>query len=311
MNSRTDRQPAEINHRSGSTGYAHLGLLATNLFFAININTVKHLTGNGFIKPLGLNLIRIGVSTILFWFLFLSRPSNPGFRKKDLLRFVCCALCGIALNQILFIAGVSLTLPIHSALLILITPILITVISAIVLRDRMTPPKYMGLILGIAGAVILVLFKTETGEGSDVILGDLLVAANAVVYALYFVLVKPLMQNYPPVHIIRWVFTIAFFMVLPFCWHDFHDINWSAFGNIEYACLVAIVLGGTFLAYLLNIYGIKVLGPGIAGAYIYTQPVFAAVIAIVFLGESLNLYKVIAAALIFAGVYLVNRRSKI
>lgn len=310
MSNNTGPQPKEVNRNSGSVGYAHLGLLATNLFFAININTVKHLTGNGFIKPLGLNLVRIGASTILFWLLFLCKPSNTRIKKKDIPRFIICALCGIALNQVLFIAGVSLTLSIHSALLILITPILITVMSAILLRDRMNAAKYTGLFMGITGAVILVIFKSEQGEGSNIFLGDLLVAANAAVYALYFVFVKPLMQSYPPIHVIRWIFTIAFFMVLPFCWHDFRGINWSACAGTEYASLITIVLGGTFLAYLLNIYGIKILGPGIAGTYIYTQPFFAAIIAIVFFGESLNLYKIVAAVLIFSGVYLVNRKSK-
>jgi drug/metabolite transporter (DMT)-like permease len=288
---------------------AHWGLIATNLFFAININTVKYLTGNGFIKPLGLNLVRIGVAATLFWILLAFKPTKVTIQKAHWPRFIGCALCGIALNQILFVAGVSLTLSIHSALLILVTPILITVMSAIFLRDRMNLSKYAGLLLGMGGAVILVMFRTESGSSSNILLGDILVAANAMVYAFYFILVKPLMNSYPPIMVIRWVFTLAFFMVLPFCWRDFSHIPWQQYTTPEYASLIAIVIGGTFLAYLFNIYGIKILGPGITGAYIYTQPLFAATIAIVFLNESLGWYKIIAAVLIFSGVALVNRKQ--
>ena len=290
---------------------AHLGVLATNIFFAVNISTVKHLTNNGYIKPFGLNMIRIGVSTLLFWLLFLFKPSEPGIQKKDIPRFLVCALTGIALNQMMFIPGVSLTFPIHSALLLLVTPILITIMGALFLKEKMSVLNLAGLTFGIAGAATLILFREQTGTGSNVLLGDLLIAGNATVYALYFILVKPLMQTYNPIHVIRWVFTFGLLMVFPFCWTDFNTIEWKNYSEVEYGCLFGIVIGGTFLAYLFNIYGIKVLGPAITGAYIYTQPFFAAAIAMIFLGETLSFYKIIAAVLIFAGVYLANKKSNL
>ncbi len=310
MNDESDSKPAATNTLTANR-YAHIGLIAANLFFAINISAIKHLTGNGFIKPLALNLVRIGGAVLLFWLLFLLNPSPIEMRKKDWLRLIGCAFCGIALNQILFVTGVSLTLPIHSALLILITPILITVMASVFLREGMTVKKYAGLLMGISGAATLVLFRQQSvAQGSHILLGDLLVAANALVYAVYFIMVKPLMNIYPPIHLIRWVFTLALFMVLPFCWQDFIAVHWETYTIIEYGCLVAVVAGGTFLAYLFNVYGIKVLGPGTAGAYIYTQPVFATAIAVGFSGESIGIYMLIAAVLIFSGVYFVTYKKK-
>ena len=165
----------------------------------------------------------------------------------------------------------------------------------------------LGLFCGIAGASTLVLFRDNSGNGSNVLLGDLLIAANATVYAFYFILVKPLMANYNPIHVIRWIFTFGLFMVLPFCWNDFTKVDWQIYTGTEWFCLFSVVVGGTFLAYLFNINGIKVLGPAISGTYIYTQPFFAAIIAMIFIGEELNLYKIIAAVLIFAGVYLSTK----
>jgi drug/metabolite transporter (DMT)-like permease len=98
--------------------------------------------------------------------------------------------------------------------------------------------------------------------------------------------------------------------MLPFCWKEFSEINWHNFSLVAYANLFLVVFCGTFLAYLFNIYGLRILGASIAGAYIYFQPLLASLIAMIFMGESLHIYKLIAAIMIFAGVYLVNRQTQ-
>ena len=98
-------------------------------------------------------------------------------------------------------------------------------------------------------------------------------------------------------------------MVLPFGWAEFAAINWGTFGAIEFLCIRLIVFGGTFLAYLFNANGIKILGALVAGTYIYQQPVFATAIAMIFLKEELEGYKIMPAIAIFSGVYLCNRKT--
>lgn len=291
---------------------AHTGLLAANLFFAVNLSAVKYLTGNGFMKPFGMNVIRVAVSVFLFWLFFLFDSQQKGIDKRDLPRFIICALTGIAINQLLFLKGLSLTYSIHAALLMLTTPILITVIASFVLKEKISVNKIAGLALGISGAVVLITSRKNTGSGNDILLGDILIITNAISYTVYFILVKPLMLKYNPVQVIRWIFTFGLVMVIPFGWNEFIEIEWKNFGFNEYLCISMIVIGGTFLAYLFNVYGIKVLGASVAGTYIYLQPVFAAAIAMIFLKEELELYKIFAAVLIFTGVYLsnANRRLK-
>lgn len=288
---------------------AHLGLLSTNLFFAINLSAVKYLTANHFMEPFGMNLIRVGISAVLFWAIYLVKPSAKKIQRKDIPRFLWCALTGIAINQMLFLKGLSLSYSIHAALLMLTTPILITFIAAWLLKEMINWYKIVGLVLGVSGAVILITARQQTGNGSQVFLGDMLILINAVAYTIYFVLVKPLMLQYNPVQVIRWVFTFGFFMVLPFGWTEFAAINWGTFGAIEFLCISLIVFGGTFLAYLFNANGIKILGASVAGTYIYLQPVFATAIAMIFLKEDLEGYKIIAAITIFSGVYLCNRKT--
>jgi len=289
---------------------AHIALLLTNLFFAINLSAVKFLTNNALAQPFGINVIRVGVSVILFWALFLLKPVNVRIERKDTGRFLACALTGIAINQLLFLKGLSLTYSIHAALLMLIVPILIVVGAAIVLKERISLLRVTGLALGVAGAIVLISARDSAGNAGNVIWGDVLIVINAISYTIFFILVKPLMIKYNPIVVTRWIFTFGLFMVLPFGWTEFTNIRWQSFGVTGYTSIVLIVFFGTFLAYLFNVYGIKILGAATAGSYIYTQPFFAAAIAMIFLKEPLQPYKIVAAGLIFSGVYLANKKVK-
>lgn len=287
---------------------AHLALLGTNLFFATNYSAIKYFTANQFAGAFGLNIIRVGVSLVLFWILFLFKPVKTKIAKKDIPAFLLCALTAIGLNQMLFIKGLSFTLPIHASLLTLITPILITIIAARVLKEKLTGAKMIGLFLGISGAALLVSARETSAPGDNILLGDFLVLLSSVAYTFYFILVKPLMNNYSPIMVTRLIFTFGFFMILPVSVTEFSNITWQVFTFKDWFLLFLIVIPGTFLAYVFNVYGIKILSASTAGAYIYSQPVFAVTIAAIFLKEELSLYKILAAALIFGGVYLSNRK---
>lgn len=285
---------------------AHLAALGANLCFGVNFAAVKMVTPS-LIGSFGLNVARVLAATALFWTLYLLKPSQPGIYKKDIGLFVLCAVSGIGLNQLLFIKGLSLTSTIHSSLLILITPILITFFAAWWMKEAISWQKFLGLLLGISGAIILILSKGSSNEADQMLLGDILIILNAIVYSVYLIMVKPLMKRYSAIHVVRWTFTLGMFMILPIGWNQFQHADWQLFTTWHWAALVFILLGGTFFAYLLNVYAIGKIGASITGSYIYTQPVFAAIIAIVWLGETFSWIKILAAIMIFAGVYGVTR----
>ena len=261
-------------------------------------------------KPFGINVVRVGISALLLWSLYLLKPVKIKIQREDRWRLLLCAGTGIAINQLLFLKGLSLTYPIHAVLLMLITPILIVFFAAWILKERLSILKTIGLALGITGALVLILAKDNSGSGNNILLGDTLIIINAVSYTIYFILVKPLMLKYDTIVIIRWIFTFGFVLILPSGWTEFIQIPWEKYTVIDFTSMGLIVFTGTFLAYLFNVYGIKILGASVAGFYIYTQPFFAALIAMLFLHEELALYKLVAAAFIFTGVYLVNKQTK-
>jgi hypothetical protein len=289
----------------------HLALLGTNIFFAINFTAIKFLFNNKFILPFGLNFTRMIGTTILLWILYFFSKNKESINRIHYKRFFTCALLGITINQILFIKGLSLTHTVHASLLMLTTPIFITIIAAWILKERLTQNKIIGLILGVIGSTLLIRSRHDSGNANDILLGDFYIIVNAICYSYYFVLVKPLMKRYDSLTVIRTLFTVGCIVALPFCWSEFSQTPWQTYTPEAFGALTLVVIGGTFCAYLFNLYGIKHLGASVSGSYIYSQPLFATIIAMIFLGETIDLTKIIAAVCIFMGVYFVNKMTAV
>lgn len=286
---------------------AHLAVLSANIIFGVNFSVVKYVTPS-LIKPFGLNVVRVLVTTALFWLMALWEKDTRPVARKDLPLFLLCGITGVSINQLLFIKGLSMTYSTHGALLMLCTPLLITVMAFFFLKEKLTLLRVAGLVLGVSGAVMLIMGRTESGSGTNVLLGDIMIIVNAISYSFYFILVKPLILSYAPVQVIRWVFTMGMLFILPFGWTEFTAAPWATFSATDLSAIAFVVLGATFLAYLFNIYGLQHLHASGTGAYIYLQPIFATTVAVLFLHETLSWDKVVAAVLIFSGVFLVNRR---
>lgn len=288
---------------------AHLALLGANLFYGAGFSVAKTIMPV-LIKPNAFILIRISIATLLFW---LSYMGGANFRtsidKKDWKLLIWCAFTGVACNQMLFFLGLNLTSPIQASLMMLSTPILVSLLAAWYLNERFRWYNIIGLAIGVSGALILVLNGKSNAIASNPALGNLLVLLNATSYAIYLISVKPLMQKYRPIIVIRWVFLFGFLFVFPFSIADFTRIDWSLFTYKHWSAVGFIVIGVTFFTYLWNIYALRVLSSSTAGAYIYLQPIFAALIAILFMGEHLEWYKALAGMLIFSGVYMASAKK--
>lgn len=192
------------------------------------------------------------------------------------------------------------------------TPILVVVIAALTGKDKITLPKVIGIALGVSGAVTIVASGKELSFGSEHLFGDLFVFLNAACYAVYLVIVKPLMHRYNPVTVITFVFLFGWMFVLPVGWNEFVGADYSSFPNFIWWELGFIVICTTFLAYLFNILALRHASSAVAGAYIYSQPVLAVLFAFAMksLGWNVDAHYTwmhfVATVMIFTGVYLVS-----
>lgn len=270
-----------------------------------------------YILPNGLILIRVAGATLLFWIvrLFIWEKVN----RKDLILIAFCALFGVSLNQLFFFNGLNLTSPINSSIIMTSNPIMVVILAFFLLKERIQTLKIAGVIVGTFGAVWLILLGNPHGSGTSSILGDIYIFINSLTYALYLVLVKPLMSKYKPITVITLVFTfgLGYIMLYPPVWTELRLVDFSSIPAFIYWEIAFVIIAVTFLAYLLNIFALKIVSPSIASSYIYLQPVFAGVFAWLFVSwlkadyvQDITLEKVFCSLLIALGVYLISVSSK-
>ena len=283
---------------------AHLALFGANLIYGINYTVAKDVMPN-YLHPSGFVVLRIIGANLLFWILG-SIYKTEKIEKNDRLRLLLCAVFGVAVNQLFFFEGLSRTTPINAGILMVVTPILVLVISNIILREKITFLKIAGVVTGISGALFLLLSKGKSSFSNNTFLGDVFIFLNAASYAVYLVIVKPLMFKYHPVTVMKWVFLLGLLLVFPFGFNEFRDISWNTIPTIIYFEIFYVIVFTTFLAYLLNTFGLHHMNPSVVSIYIYLQPLLAAFIAVILGKDVIDFTKIISAALIFTGVYLVS-----
>ena len=217
------------------------------------------------------------------------------------------AIFGSGVNMLAFFQGLNYTSAINASIIMTLVPIIVLAASYFFLKERITRLKLGGIVLGGMGAVLLITSRGISYENTRFI-GDLLIIVNSIFYGIYLVIVKPLMQRYHPITVVKWVFTFGFFLVLPFGFSDILRVQWSNIPLNIWVGIVYVIVGTTFCTYLLNAWALKYSRPSVAGAYVYLQPVFATFIAVVFTNESLDFQQLLFSILIFAGVYLVSKK---
>jgi len=262
-----------------------------------------------YVQPFGFISMRVGGSMILFW-LIAPFFSSEKIQKQDFPRIIAAAFFGVALNMLTFFKGLSYTSPIMGAVLMVTTPMIVLVLSAILMKEKMQSRKVVGLLLGLAGTITLILYGKSMVNAPNASLGNLLVFINAVSYGFYLIIVKKLMDKYNAFAFVKWIYTFGFLMVLPFGWSEFQAID---FANLPVDIIWKIgfvVVFSTFLTYLLNLVSMRELKPTIVAVFIYLQPLFATIFALALGKDQLTFVKIISAVLIFVGVYLVTIKVK-
>jgi drug/metabolite transporter (DMT)-like permease len=285
--------------------FVYAALLFVTAIYGANYTIAKYVVPL-FLIPIAFVSARVSVSTLLFWTFASSRVTEKVTRQDHWLLFKC-ALFGTALNQFLFFKGLSLTTPIHASLIMTMTPIAVILVAAVLGREKLTSLKIIGTFIGFVG-VILLLTKDGVSLKEGTFTGDFFILLNGSVYAIYLVLVKPLMLKYHHFTVLKWIFLYGSVLILPFGIYDLYMADWQNFPPFVWASLVYVILGTTFLVYLLNAWALRYVDASVVGIFIYLQPVFATLVALSLGEDRLDLQTVLYALVIMGGVFLVSKK---
>jgi drug/metabolite transporter (DMT)-like permease len=291
-----------------SRGVAIVFAFAATLIYGVSFTVAKEVMPE-FVRPFGFILLRVTGASLLFWALSLF-VRRERIEFNDYPRLLLGAIFGIALNQLTFFKGLSITTPISASVIMVSSPILVLSFSAMILREKATRRKLSGIFIGMIGAVVLIVFGKEIGTAPNATLGNLLVFVNASSYSLYLILIRNLTQKYHPVTLAKWLYLLGFFMVIPFGYGEFAMIEWKELPTGILFRIGFIIVFTSFLTYMLNLFAIRKLLPTTLSIFIYLQPVIATVYALLTGSDQLNLIKVLSTLLIFTGVFLVTSRPK-
>ena len=284
---------------------AHTALFIAAVLFAINYWVSDNLALH--IDTIPLVFFRTVGAMLLFGGLYFFDKDRAIPKTKDFILLSIAAIFGIIINQTLFFSGLKFTTAVDTSTIHVSNPLIVMTLSAIFLKIKLTRNKLIGVILGMIGALVLILYQKDYSVDGSRVYGNLMIFGNTFAYAIFLIMLKPLLQKYSPITAMFWLHVLASIILIPFSFNTMLNFNWVEVFSQYWFSIFYIVVMLTFVAYLLNMYGLKRISPTSVSFYVYLQPVFAYIIAL-FLGEQLpSLVKIIATLVIISGVVLVNR----
>jgi drug/metabolite transporter (DMT)-like permease len=286
----------------------HAALFLVALLYAMSYTLAKDVMPQ-YLLPKGFILLRIlgALTLVVFYHLAFVRERVRSMR--DFGYMAICALFGVAANMVLFFEGLSRTSPVDASLIMVTTPILVLLIGFVLKTEKPGWQKIIGVLLGTLGAALLITGAHHEDTRASVA-GNLMVMLNAASFALYLVLVKPLMMRYHAMTVMLWTFFFGMLFVAPLGVSDLHHAFWEKLSPWNWTEVVIIVIGITFVAYTLNAWALKYVRSSVVGSYVYLQPLLATIIAVGSGKYELHLLQVLYGLLIFAGVFLVSMRQQ-
>jgi drug/metabolite transporter (DMT)-like permease len=290
---------------------AHLSMLGATVLFGANYWIAKGLMPDHLL-PMQIIFLRVLGTFVIAWLMQVSIKELRVIKidRADYPRLILSSLLGVAVNQMMFFTGLNHTTPVDAAIINSASPILVLVFAAWVLKERISLSRLYGIMLGLAGALMLILFGNPISPGQGHFTGNLFIAGNTACWGLYLVVSKPLMVKYNPLVMMKWIFMIGFAGVFPFTIKQGLEIRFSSFDSYTWFAILYIILGTTFLAYFFITYSLKRLSSSVVAYYTYLQPVLVAVMGILLFAGKISWVKIASALLVFAGIYFVTKKQK-
>jgi len=284
----------------------HGALIGAYIIFGLNIPVMKSVLTDGHFSSSDMAFFRFAGAMLFFWIASLFLPKEKVSRRDMFLMFLA-SLLGIFLNQYFFSIGLSLTSPIDAAIINTVGPIMTMILAAFFLKEPVTWKKAIGVMIGVAGALLLIFSNNPHERESGSLAGNMLVLASTLSFVIYLTAFKPLVTRYSPVTLMKWMFLYATVCSVPFCLHGLMAADYAGVSTSVWAKTFYVVFMATFIAYLLVPIGQKYLRPTIVSMYNYVQPVVSSLVAVCLGMDVFGWRKGLATLLVFVGVYVVTQ----
>jgi drug/metabolite transporter (DMT)-like permease len=261
------------------------------------------------VPPVALVGMRVAIAAVFLYAVQRSRGSLRLEDRRDYLRLFVWGSLAVVLNQLLFVGGLSQTKASNASLLVVTIPIFAITISAIIGTEKLTAAKAAGIALAAAGVIFLI-DPRNASFSSENTRGDLMIIANSLSYGIYVAGSKDTITRNGALKSTAWMFIFSCVVCLPLGAWSLSSIDASAVEPYVWLLVLHIAILATATPYLLNAWALSRVNPSVVAVYIYLQPLIGFVMALVFLGEKLELKAIVAAMLIFAGLFLVTKKFR-
>jgi len=250
---------------------------------------------------------RVGM-TALVLVVFQSIRGNIRLKEKaDYLKLAVLSLFGVTFNQLLFITGLSLTKAANTSLLAVTIPIFTLTVGSLIGTERLRRYKVIGIVLAAIG-VLFIINPQRAAFSSETTLGDTLIVVNSLSFGIYVATSKSVVTRNGAFRSMMWVFVFASLVCVPLGIWSSSAVEARAVTPMIWILILHIAIMATAVPYLLNAWALARVDPSTLAVFIYLQPLIGFLLAVAFLGEHIDSTFIVAAILIFAGVFLVSRK---
>lgn len=288
----------------------HVAVITANVIFGLGVPVTKYLL-QGWVSPMVYMLTRCVGAALIFWLIAAFLPKEH-VERCDLVVIMLSGLLGFVISQTLTAWALNYTSPVYFSLIATLTPVAVMLLAAAFLGEKMSAWKVTGVLLGIAGAVVMVLMSSTMGSGSNDVLGIVLALLSLLTWAVYLIVTRRVSQKYTPVSQMKWVFLVSAIAVVPFSYGEVPasrlyagGYGWEGLAGI--GAMAFIVLFATVLGYFLIPLAMRYLKATTVSVYTNLQPVVASLVAIAVGQDVLTWDKPLAAVLVLVSAWMVTK----
>ena len=286
----------------------HIACFMAYAIFGVNIIVCKDLTSGHLISPIGIFTLRSLGAGLMFWILSLFLPAEK-VEKKDYLKILAAAFLGYFVTQLTFLVAIPDVTPMHCSIISSMSPIYTMFIAAVVLKEPLSWKKAGGVALSLCGILFLIFNNASgtSGASESKLSGIFLMFLNSLSFSLYLGIFKPVIAKYSVVTFMKWIFLFSALMSLPLSFREVVSLEWTKIPSVQMWELGFLIVFATFVSYFLIPFGQKRIRPTLVSMYSYIQPIIATIISIILCMDILTWQKLMAALMVFAGVFIVSR----